>query len=430
MVEVRAFPAVRYTPSFKGDYGQLVAPPYDVIGPADLQRLWDRSPYNVVRLILPAGDLLPDQRDRGYQLAAERLRRWKAEGVLVADPNPALYYYRQQFQLAHGRRLTRQGFFALARLTEWNQGIYRHELTLPGPVSDRIRLLEECHANLSSIFGLYSDPTHEVAAMMAERAEAVPPAVEVVDDGGVAHALWVLDEPALVQRVTSLLRDRPIVVADGHHRYTAALEYRNRRRAEGQEGLASWDYVLFYLTALEDPGLVILPTHQVLHGLPGFGAERFVTAMQSAFTVQELPTLTVLMEHLDRSETEPDVFLGAVAREGRCFLLQASRPQTALEDALDVAILRRWAVAPLLADNSSAANVEAHLRYTHDAAEAAAWVTGGEADVAFLLRPTPLDAVRTLALAHKVMPQKSTYFWPKVLSGLVIHDFGAWSPKA
>lgn len=425
MVEIAGFRALRYVPTAVGSLAQVVAPPYDVISPADLQRLWERNPYNVVRLILPAGDLPPAQRAQGYRLAATRWQAWKRAGALAPDEQPSLYLYRQQFRLPGGEARMRQGFFALARLTEWGEGVYRHELTLPGPVADRIRLLAACRANLSSIFGLYSDPQHEIITTLEEQVGGQAPAIEVVDDRNIWHGLWPVADPVALRQVTDLLQNRSLVVADGHHRYTAALEYRARMRRANPTltGPAPWDYALFYLDALEDPGLVILPTHQVLQHLPGFAPERFVEQMQGALTVHEEPALAALLERLDSLAADPAVALGAVVEGGRYYLLRATRPQARVpEEALDVALLRRHAVEPLLRQYGAGDDLERHLCYTHQAHEAAAWVSMGQANVAFILRPTSLAEVRSVALAHRVMPQKSTYFYPKVLSGLVFYD--------
>jgi uncharacterized protein (DUF1015 family) len=431
MVEIRAFRALRYAPSLSVSLSDVVAPPYDVIGAAELRRLWERDPYNVVRLILPAGDLAPSQREQGYHLAHTRLRTWKERGVLIPDVQPSLYLYQQRFRLPNGEARTRQGFFALARLTEWGEGIYRHELTLPGPVSDRIRLLAACQANLCGIFGLYRDPQQEVTSLLAAQAHGRPPLGEAVDDQGVWHGLWQITDPHVVQRVTRLLAGRPVIVADGHHRYTAALQYRNRQRLAHPNGAhaAPWDYVLFYLGAFEDPGLVILPTHQVLHTLGGFTPGGFAGQMRRRFLVSEEPALAAMLEKLARLAAAPEVVMGAVVPGTRYYLLQAERPEVpgAPEESLDVSVLRRWVVEPLLQQHAPGAALEEHLRYTHEAAEAAAWVSTGQADVAFILRPTPLAQVQSVALAHRVMPQKSTYFYPKLLSGLVFYDYSQGS---
>jgi uncharacterized protein (DUF1015 family) len=430
MVEITAFRALRYAPSFATSLSDVVAPPYDVIAAAELRRLWERDPYNVVRLILPAGDLPPAERDRGYQLAPQRLRTWKERGVLVPDEQPSLYLYRQRFRLPSGEARTRQGFFALARLTEWGEGIHRHELTLPGPISDRVQLLDACQANLSSVFGLYSDPRQEVIGLLTAQVGGLAPMAEAVDDRGVWHGLWQVSDPRAVQRVAALLRERPLIVADGHHRYTAALQYRDRRHLAGPNGghAAPWDYVLCYLGAVEDPGLVILPTHQALRGLDGASSESLLGTLGGRFALHEEPALAALLERLSTLADAPEVVLGAVVQGSRYYLLQAPRPERsgAPEDSLDVSALRRWAVEPLL---GASADLEAHLRYTHEAPEAAAWVSTGQADVAFILRPTPLTQVRSVALAGRVMPQKSTYFYPKLLSGLVFYDYACWRPE-
>ncbi len=426
MVEIRGFRALRYAPRVVGSLASVVAPPYDVIGAAEQRRLWERSPYNAVRLILPAADLPAEQREQGYRRAAERLQAWKETGALAADPRPAFYLYRQRFTLPGGEIKTRQGFFGLARLTEWGEGIYRHEQTLPGPISDRIRLIESCRANLSSIFGLYSDPQGEVMAVFEAQTAGKPATGEATDDQGVWHGLWRVDDPAAVAQVSALLRERAVVVADGHHRYTANLEYRRRQRAANPAAPspAPWDYCLFYFGALEDPGLVILPTHQALSGLDGFAPMAFVERMRSTLIVEEFPSLTSLRDALTLSERREMVAVGVLTAGPRYYLCVAPRPACpqAPEEALDVSVLRHRLVEPLLQQHGAAESLEAHLRYTHDAQEALAWVAAGQVDVAFILRPTPLEQVRTVALAHRLMPQKSTYFWPKLLSGLVIYD--------
>mgnify|MGYP005837697067 CR=1 FL=1 len=426
MVEIIGFRALRFAPDAIGSYADVTAPPYDIINDRELRRLWECHPFNVVRLILPAGDLPVEQREEGYRRAAERLRAWKRQGILVADARPSLYLYRQRFHLPDGQPKTRQGFFGLARLTDWGQGICRHELTLPGPVTDRLRLLEACRANLSSAFGLYSDPQQEVVGVLAAEAEGRPPEVEVTDDAQVWHGLWPVSNRQAIRVVGELLRDRPVVIADGHHRYTAALAYRNCQRAAcpHAEQPAPWDYVLFYLDAFEDPGLAILPTHQVVCGLNGFVPATWLEHLAERWTVHKLPDLGALVQALAARDGAPQVALGVVVAGGHCYLLEVGRPaaREAPEEALDVSVLRRELIAPLLGQHGAVADLERHLRYTHSAQEASAWVSGGQADVAFILRATPLEQVRAVALAGRVMPQKSTYFYPKLLSGLVFYD--------
>ena len=429
MVEIIGFPALRYAPTRVGSLAGVIAPPYDVIDDEELRRLWASGPHNAVRLILPAGDLPPAERSGGYGLAAERLRAWKEQGILVPDPQPSIYLYRQRFTLPGEGPRVRQGFFALVRLTGWGAGIHPHEGTLPGPVCDRLQLLEACQANLGSIFGLYADPQQEVMAALLEGVDERAPAAEGVDGHGIWHGLWPVSEPGVLRRVTSLLRQRPVVVADGHHRYTAALTYRDRKRAaDGAAGQVSpWDYALFCLYAFEEPGLVVLPTHQVVAGLRGFDADRL--AAEPDLTGHELPSLAALLEALARPAPADVAVVGVVVRGPRYRLLELERPaQPATpEEALDVSLLRRRLVEPLLRRHGAGTHLEPHLRYSHQAEQAAAWVVAGQADVAFLVRPTPLDQVRAVALAGRLMPQKSTYFYPKVYSGLVFYDHTVWT---
>jgi len=401
MAVIAPFPAVRYDPARVGGLRDVIAPPYDVISPAAQDALYARSPYNVVRLILA-------RETPRAPAAAAALERWWREGVLVRDPAPALYLYRQTFRLADGSERTREGVLCRLRLESFASGRVRpHERTFPGPKADRLALLRATGAYLSPIFGLYAGAGASLRDVFAGAAAAAP--LETVDgDGGERHRVWRIDDPAVVARIQAALADEAILIADGHHRYETALGFRD----EGGPPT-----VLAYVADMHDPGLVILPTHRLVRGPLAFGADALEAALRERFDVAPRPA------GRPRAAGEIDCILpdrrlrlraGAAARA-----TVADLPPTLR--TLDVELLRRAILEPIL-------RVDAHgLDFTHDDEEAIAAVPA-RAAAAFLVNPPTIDAVRDVCLAGEVMPQKSTYFHPKLADGFVFDLFDPrWS---
>src|SRR6266849_3827083 len=287
MADIRAFRAYRYDLGRVGTLGDVVAPPYDVIDPALQQALYDRSPYNVVRLILNKEMQGDTDANNRYTRAAQFLRDWQRDDVLVQDSARAVYVYHQEFEV-EGQRFTRRGFMARVRLERFGEGrIYPHEETMSGPKADRLKLFRATAMNLSQIFGLYPDEDGEVQAKLdAAVGRALP--LEATDHLGVVSRLWPVNDQQVVSAVTGLMGPKPIFIADGHHRYETALRYLEERKEAGEvrDAEAAPNFVLMMLVSMSDPGLMILPTHRLVFGLPDLTADRLHKLLEADFEME------------------------------------------------------------------------------------------------------------------------------------------------
>jgi uncharacterized protein (DUF1015 family) len=418
MIDLRPFRALHYDPAAVGALADVVAPPYDVIDDAQLDRLHARSPYNVVRLILNRSA------DR-YAAAAAELAEWRRRGVLVQDREPGLYYYVQDFALADGSRRQRSGVMAAVRLEPFAAGnILPHERTFPSAKADRLKLMHACRANLSPIFGVYP---HGLDAAAAARAHAnARPAWIDVADGGERHRVWRIIDAETVDRVVAGLRTATVFIADGHHRYETALTYRDQRRAAGDtDPDAPHNFLLMYLCAMDDPGLVILPTHRVWRGPL---ANDWRARVGEHFETEPVPDRDVFAR-LAR-ETRPGS-LALHLKDGTYLLHLRERDRGAVDRLLagvhpvirqlDVSILDGFLLGDILGIDCAQAGQGGLLSYTHDDGQALAAVDGGDAAAAFLLRSPRMTEVEAACVAGQTMPQKSTYFFPKLQTGLVFH---------
>ena len=435
MAEILPFRALRYNPEKVGDLNRVVTQPYDKISPEMQARYYDLSPYNLVRIIRGRPAATDSPADNVYTRAARHFRDWVEQRVLVADPEPALYPYDQEYKVP-GQALStrrRRGFIALGRLEDYSAGVmHRHEETLSGPKADRLELLKTTRAHFGQIFVLYSDPAGEIERALERKAPGKP-ALLVTDEYGTVHRVWNEGDPVTIRKIVSALRDKSLVIADGHHRYETALAYRDFCRAQGKND-ARADYVMMTLVRKESAGLTILPTHRVVHSLPGFDWNGFLPAAGRYFTREEISAAgddvaAKLIARLAEAGREGPSLL-AYAGPGRAALL---RPRPDLDVAvalpelpaglrcLDVVILHRLLLEQVLGIDRRAVEEEKNLRYIREAADALAQVERGEAQVAFLMNPTPVEDVWTNALAGNPLPQKSTDFYPKLLSGLTVY---------
>jgi uncharacterized protein (DUF1015 family) len=396
MAVVRPLAALRYDPARVGDLGQVLAPPYDVITPAEQAELYARSPHNVIRLILPR------EPNRGAA-AARTLREWVDAGLLRCDPAPALYLYSQQFSLADGSTHRRDGLLCRLRLEDFSSGVVRpHERTLPGPKADRLAILRATGANLSAIFGLYARPGEPLRELCGGARLGAP----LVDVSG-WHQLWPVTDTATIDRVQAALADETVIIADGHHRYETGLAYRDE-----QPGNEAARYVLAYLANMEEEGVVILPTHRLVRAPLRLEADALEARLREAFTIGAV--------HGRRRPGEIDCVLPD--RRLRLRAMPAARER--LRDlppvlrALEVELLRHAILDPVLGVGAE------ELDFTHDDEEAIAAVTSGRAAAALLVSPPSMAQVRDVCLAGEVMPEKSTYFYPKLATGLVFNLVG------
>jgi uncharacterized protein (DUF1015 family) len=418
MAELKPLRGIRYDPDRVGDMAAVVAPPYDVISPAMHERLYARSPYNVVRLIL-------NREADPHAAAATELRSWRSLGVLTEDPIPGFYFYSQTFELTRRGQQRRDGIIGAMRLDELNSGrVCPHERTLAAPRADRLGLVRACHTNLSPIFGVVSRPGSRLRDVVAP-ALTLPAAVDIVDDAGVHHQLWSITDPALFPRCAGIVDDQPVLIADGHHRYETALEFRDRmREAHPRAGPdAPFEFVLSCICNMEEPGVVVLPTHRVLPAARPAEVRAAVGGLAEIFEISTYQAAA--RERFVADATRGSGVIGCVLPDelvGLTLYAEYADAARLLPDRS--AASRRLAVVQLhdLVLARLPATATAQIEYTHDEQEALAAVSSGRAGAAFLVSPPTAHDVRAVSLAGETMPQKSTYFYPKLLTGLVFHS--------
>ena len=437
MAIISPFRAYRYSP-VRVRPELVVTQPYDKITPEMQDRYYAQSPYNLVRIILGKSEPQDNSKENVYTRAANSFRDWRRDEVLKQDPAPAVYRYTQRFTPpGNGAEVERQGFIALGKIEDYSAGIvFRHEQTLSKPKADRLDLLRATKGHFGQIFMLYSDPSGEVDRELAAKATAAPD-VEVRDEYGVLHQLWMVRDPSLVEQVRDKMRDKKLIIADGHHRYETALNYRNERRAAAAESrpasngeLAPYDFVMMTFVNMDSSGLVVLPTHRVVNGLNNLEPDEFRERAKPYYSVEEVDP------EIDAARA--GVILAQAGRTGsaflaifkdRAFLLDRGRPnlataltgQSLRQQALDVVQLHKCLLEGVLKLSEQSIMQQENIRYIRSAEEAIAQVRGGSADLAFLMNPVRMKQVRDIAFAGEVLPQKSTDFYPKLLSGLTIY---------
>ncbi|HEV7585466.1 MAG TPA: DUF1015 domain-containing protein [Solirubrobacteraceae bacterium] len=415
MADVQPLRALHYDPAVAGPLPDLVAPPYDVIDAAQRTELMARSPYNVVAVDLPQGEPEP------YAAAREQFESWQLQGALVRDPDPAIWAHTQDYTAPDGRTLTRRGFFCRVRIEDYGPGRVRpHERTHPGPKEDRLRLTRATRANISPIFSLYSDPEQAAWEALAP-ATSEQPWGEVSDADGTMHRIWRVADPEAIAAVQRATTDAELLIADGHHRYETMQAYAEEIGGDGEHR-----YILMCLVALEDPGLTVFPTHRLVNKLDPARQEALAEALRRDFEVTEVPLEQIAPEpgagplelgYIDSHFQRPmrlrlkDQAIADAALPGRS---QAYRE-------LDTGVLEALVLKGALGLSDEDISHFNGMFYARDTAEALAMVRSGDYDAAFLMRPTPVQQVREIAAAGENMPPKSTYFFPKLLTGLLFN---------
>jgi uncharacterized protein (DUF1015 family) len=414
MADVEPLRALHYDLSRTGGLQDVVAPPYDVIDPEQRSALQERSPFNVVRIDLPAGD-------DPYEEAARLLASWRSEGIIVRDDQPALWALEQQYTGPDGRRRTRRGFLARVRVEQYGPGRIRpHERTHPGPKEDRLKLTRATRTNLSPIFSLFSDADGTVTSAL-ENATTQTPWARTSDEDGAGNRLWRIVDPNTVGTITDALRPAELLIADGHHRYETARVYAAEIGGEGPHR-----YVLMCLVALEDPGLTVFPTHRLLRDLGPDQHEALANAIARDFDVRDLDSTAELAPahgervrfgYIDSHSRRPYMLTLKDQAIADFALAGHAEPYRRLDTAVLEALILRGALGMTDEDIDDLAG----LGYARDFDQALELVESGEYDAAFFVAPTPIDQVRAVAAAGESMPPKSTYFYPKVPTGLVFN---------
>ncbi len=404
MATVKPFQPYRYTPK-AGDPANLLTQPYDKINPAMQAKYLAASPYNLVRVILGERHSSDNPSDNVYTRAAKYLDEWTRDGILAQDLQPGFYAYFQDFAVPDtNERATRMGFIGIGKVEDYAAGVvYRHEQTLSGPKKDRLELLRHTRGHFGQIFMLYPDREGSVDRVLADTA-AGQPVFDVLDEYQARHRLWPITDSATIQRMQALMADKKLLIADGHHRYETALAYRNEN-----PGVPAAEYVMMTFVNMYSPGLKILATHRVLRNLEGFQAAALLAkARASGWSVGEgMPA---------GGARQGTVRIGLVAAS-RAYVLE--RPRR--DGELDVPVLHTEILGGLLGISEEAVRDERHITYVRGVDAAVAEVREKGAQAAFLLEPTPIEEMARIAFAGGVMPQKSTDFYPKLLSGVTIY---------
>jgi uncharacterized protein (DUF1015 family) len=422
---VRPFQGILYDPK-RVDLSRVVAPPYDVISPADQRRYYQQDPHNVVRLI--AGEVRPSDvpEDNKYTRAAGFFQGWLADGILRQDASPCLYAYRHQFLDPISRQTAvRQGILGVVELEPFGRGVLPHEQTHARAKADRLSLTRAVEANLSPVFALYEDPGSAVGSIVAP-ATAGPPRLSIVGEGGDQHTVWSLHGTDRFQQLAEVFRASRLYIADGHHRYETALNFRNKQRSDHPEAppAAAFNYVLMLLVDVRDPGLRILPTHRLLHDFGRFDPAALTTNLSRRHRVTTWPDRASLLDAIQAST--PGHRIGIALSNGSRYTVDIEGSD--YDDPvsrLDVSVLHDQILARELGLEPAEVEQERYLSYSRDIDALLDRVEAGGAQAAFLLRPPAVSDVVDVAEAGRLMPQKSTYFFPKPASGIVFNPLGA-----
>lgn len=426
MAEIEPFRALRFDITEVGDLSDVVCPPYDVIDPEFQMRLHERSPHNIVRLefgLDVAGDIPGDDK---YSRAAATLADWIKSGVLTPEPQGSLYLYEQEYEV-EGQTFRRRGFFARVRLEPFGAGkIYPHEQTLSGPKADRLNLFTATRSNLSPIFGLYPDESNAVLAALEAGVKDRTP-ITAVDHLGVISRLWPVMDEATLTNVRGLIADKAVFIADGHHRYETGLNYRNALESEGKlKGTEDpANFCLMALVSMSDPGLLILPTHRLISGFGPIDSETLASKLADQFEIRSFGTgddaARAAWDYIESSGDQSRLGFGTSA-DDKWFvasLKDDSRMDELCPDhsaewrGLGVSILRE-----LVLKDSLKAEGTSKIKYVHllsEVLEDKSW------DIAALVPAATMEHVRSIASGGETMPPKSTYFYPKILTGLVVN---------
>ena len=410
MAKIFPFTAYRYS-EVAGPLVSLVTQPYDKISPKMRDTYLAQSPYNLVRIVLGQPEESDSPSENVYTRAAQYLDDWIKAGVFVRDEDPGLFAYFQEFRVPDtGQYLTRKGFIGLGQVEDYSAGVvYRHEQTLSGPKKDRLELLRHTRAHFEQLFMLYPDPEGEIDAILDEVAQEAPTA-QVADEYGAEHRLWRISDPARIGRIQQLMAKKKLLIADGHHRYETALAFRDEN--PGNEDASK---VVMTFVNMHSPGLKILATHRLISDLKGFVEEDFLRRAETAFRVERIDSLETLTKRW--VDAKPGQCILGVAIPGGLYAFETKNPTS----ELDVPVLHKSLIGGVLGISEEQVREGKHLRYMRGLDSAVEEIKSGTAQLALLLKPTSVQQVADISFGGGVMPQKSTDFYPKLLSGLTVY---------
>jgi uncharacterized protein (DUF1015 family) len=401
----------------------VVAPPYDVISPEQQNGYYAKDPFNVVRLILGR------EEDR-YASAAKTYAEWQGSDVLLRDLTPSIYPLVQTFKSLDGEQIQRKGFIALCRLEEFEKKIVLpHERTLSKAKEDRFKLFKATKSNFSQVFSLYSDPEKKIDHFL-DPVHSTYPVIDVEFEG-VKNQLWQVSDQLVVDGIATLMEPKQVLIADGHHRYETGLAYRDLMRSQNPNhtGKELYNYIMMFFTNLDDEGLVIFPTHRVIHSLPNYDGAALTAKLQEHFTLQVFPTPQMMMNAQKQSKR---FTFGFVSNHSLKFFTATLKDESLLKTLvkdelpnevreLDVVLLHNHILRNLLGISQEAQDKKLNIHYIQNIHDCIDEVSSGASQIAFFVNPTMIDQVRAVAKSGNVMPQKSTFFFPKLISGLVLN---------
>ena len=421
MADIQPYKAIHYNTGVVKNLSKVVAPPYDVISKEEQKELFDRDPNNIIRLDLnPASDT--------YAAAAKEMQRMLEEKVLVVDNEPAIYPCFQTFKTQDGKAVTRRGFVSWIKLEPFEAGVVLpHEHTLSGPKMDRLKLMTATKASFSQIFSIYGD-SKKTLEKVYDKLAGTKPFLEA-DQDRVNNRIYRITDQATVKVFQDLFKNMPVYIADGHHRYETALEYQKQMKAKNPKhtGKEAYNYIMMYFTNIFDSGLVVFPTHRILHSINGFDADKMMSAVGTHFDFTAKSEINSLASSL---LSAGDHAYGLILPEKKYFLMKLKSGSDVLEivkenvpapvKRLDVTLLHDYVLAQTLGISKEAQEKKLNINYTIDRHEVDVAVQSGKGQLGFILNSTKVEQVKEVADAKAVMPQKSTYFYPKLLSGLLL----------
>ena len=409
------FQGLRYNVEKVGDIADVIAPPYDVIKPEERIELEAHHPQNIIRLILSQPQDDDTEKNNQYTRAAKLMQQWMSNNTLVQDTTPRYYIYDQSFTAPDGKHYTRRAIIALIKLEPFeNKVILPHEKTHAGPKIDRLNLMRACHANLSPIFLLYQDINGDIEQIMQDFTDDNPPELDCSETFGSTHQLWCMENPDSNNKIQKLFSAKPLLIADGHHRYETALSFRDEMsRQRGINTSLGYDYMMVNLVRMESPGLAVLAIHRLLSELTAEQINQAIAGMPEVFEVHEIDSLSNLMAKLEAFRAKSPA-VGVSTPDNKFRLLI---PHSISEGQLDVTLVQDTIIQKLFKIETLADHIS-YTAYTDDVID---HVKEGSDRVALLMNPTPVQQVLDVAKAGSVMPQKSTYFYPKMATGFVVN---------
>lgn len=430
-MDIKPFKAYRFNPDIVGDNGKCIAPPYDVISPPQQKKLYQQNPYNIVRIILGQTKPDDDEKNNQYTRAAEFLKDWLTKKVLKQDEKETIYAYVQSFEIAD-KKIQRSGFIALGKLAQFGSGVRPHEKTLDGPKADRLKLTQATAAQFELVFMLYDDVGQETDKIIDKAAETKKSIIEFTDDDGVKHSVYPIDSQEDVQKLVKLMAEKEVLIADGHHRYETAMNYYNLTKNPA----AQWLMMAF--VNMHNKGLVILPTHRLVGNLKNYNTDELIKKLQPNFKItqfeyqnEKAKAKGLMSKRLEKAFKANQNAFGIY--DGKSFHFIVLKNKTALQSlqmsdaskSLDVVVLHKLILESILGIGDAQLAGETNIEYIKDVGtavdEAMAKVDSGEKQVLFFMNPTRAEQVKQIAAANEKMPQKSTFFYPKIFSGLTIN---------